>query len=98
MAKRISWSNNAKYERRETLEYWFKRNGNKFFSRKLAKEFRVTARQIHEHNYLGHPTDFENVRVIVCEVYFIFYEIKKDLIEIFKIWDGRRNPEELELK
>lgn len=46
MAKRISWSYNAKNERREILNY----------------------------------------------------EIKKENIEIFKLWDGRRNPDELALK
>lgn len=99
MAKRkIIWSPEAKKELKEILKFYHKRNGNKIYSDKLNQEFRETTKHIHDYNSLGHPTDYENVRVITSGVYLIFYEVKKDTIEIFKVWDGRRNPEELNLK
>ena len=98
MAKRIIWSIQARKDRREVLEYWAKRNGNKIYSRRLARKFREVVRYIGEHNYLGIATDDENVRVTVCEHYLLFYEIKKLVIEILTLWDSRRNPQDLKIK
>ena len=95
MAKRVIWSLRAKAERQEILEYWFKRNGNKNYSRKLAGEFRETIYYIAQNNYLGRATDEINIRVTVCRYYQIFYEITKQTIEILSIWDSRRNPDDL---
>ncbi len=36
MAKRIVWTLQAKDDRREILNYWFERTGNKKYSQKLA--------------------------------------------------------------
>lgn len=99
MAKqKIIWSPEAKKELKEILKFYHKRNGNKIYSNKLNQAFKETTKHIREHNFLGHPTDYESVRVIVSGVYLIFYEIKKDTIEIFKLWDGRRSSEEINLK
>ena len=94
MAGRIIWSIKAKDERRLILEYWHKRNGNKNFSKKLAKEFRETVKYIATHNYLGRATDAENIRVTVCGHYLLFYEIRKEVLEIIAVWDNRRKPSE----
>lgn len=98
MAKQIKWSLKAKNERSEILKYWYERNGNKNYCRKLSQEFRETIRYISEHNYLGISTDEENVRVAVCGYYMLFYEIKKEVVEILAIWDNRRNPQDLRKK
>ena len=95
MAKRVIWSLRAKSERREILEYWFKRNGNKNYSRKLARELRETIDYIAQNNYLGRATDEINIRVTVCRYYQIFYEITEENLEILSVWDSRRNPDDL---
>ncbi len=56
----------AKEERREILEYWVERTGDKIYSRKLAKAFREKIKFIAINNYAGTSTDIENVRVTVC--------------------------------
>ena len=71
MAKRIVWTIQAKNDRREILNYWFKRNGNKSYSQKLAFQFRETVKHIAKYNYLGRATDLKNVRVSVCGDYLV---------------------------
>lgn len=97
MAKRIIWSNKAKEERRKILEYWEMRNGNKNYSKKLAKQFREKVRYIAEFNHIGTATDIENVRVTVCGNYLLFYEIDQEFIKILAVWDARRDPDDLTL-
>jgi len=46
MALQIVWSTLAKTDRKEILDYWFKRNGNKNYSRKLAQQFRKDIRHL----------------------------------------------------
>ncbi len=97
MAKRVTWSLRAKDERREILEYWAERTGDKTYSRKLAKTFREKIKFIVRHNYAGTATDIDNVRAAVCGNYILFYEVDKECIKILSVWDGRRNPEDLNL-
>lgn len=97
MAKRVIWSLKAKEERRKILEYWEERNGDKIYSRKLAKEFREKVKYIVEYNYIGTAADIENVRAAVCGNYILFYEIDEKFIKILAVWDGRRNPDDLNL-
>jgi toxin YoeB len=98
MAKRVIWSLRAEEERRNILEYWAKRNGNKGYSRKLSKRFREKVKYIAKFNYIGTATDIENVRAAVCGNHILFYEIDDEFIKILTVWDGRRNPEDLNLE
>lgn len=98
MAKRVIWSLRAQSDRQAILEYWHTRNGTKNYSNKLAAEFRETVRYIAEHNYIGVGTDEENVRIAVCGHYLIFYELKKETVEVLTVWDPRRNPQNLILE
>ena len=97
MAKRVIWSLRAKEERREILEYWVERTGDKTYSRKLARAFREKIKFITRNNYAGTATDIENVRVTVCGNYLLFYEVDNEFIKILSVWDGRRNPDDLNL-
>ncbi|BCB95198.1 hypothetical protein JZK55_01200 [Dissulfurispira thermophila] len=59
MAKRVVWSLNAKNERRQILEYWHLRNGNKNYSRKLSREFNDAVKYISQYNYMGRKIDMK---------------------------------------
>ena len=97
MAKGIIWTLQAKKEREEILNYWFKITGNKKHSRKLALQFRETVRYLAKYNYLGRPTDINNVRDTIAGDYLMFYKISDTFIEIVSIFDCRRNPEDLDI-
>jgi plasmid stabilization system protein ParE len=97
MAKRIIWTEQAKFERQEILNYWFFRTGNKKYSRKLAFDFRETVKYISLHNYLGRATELEDVRVAVCGNYLLFYKIDVEVVSIITVFDSRRNPKDLDI-
>jgi plasmid stabilization system protein ParE len=97
MAKRIIWSQQARSERHEILHYWFIRTGNKKYSKKLASQFSETVKYIASQNYLGRQTELVDVRVTVCGVYLLFYQLNNDSVEIISIFDNRRNPQDLNI-
>ncbi len=98
MAKRITWSAQARQELLAILDFWYQHNGNKNYSRKLNSKFRETIRHIQENNYLGKATTDKDVRVSVCGNYLLFYQIRTNAVHILSIFDSRRNPENLKLK
>lgn len=94
MAERIVWTLQARNERKKILNYWFERNGNKKYSRKLACQFRETVKYIAAQNYLGRATNFENIRAAVSGNYLILYRLSESILEVLTIFDSRRNPED----
>jgi plasmid stabilization system protein ParE len=95
MAKRVVWTLTAKKARREILDYWIKHNGSSVYSKKLSKLFRIKVSLLSTNNYIGKPTDFENVRVSLVSHFSFFYRINSTEIIIVGIWDNRRNPDDL---
>jgi plasmid stabilization system protein ParE len=99
MAKRrIIWSARAKRDLINILNFYYKRNGTKTFSRKLNAIFRNSIRLLEKHPEIGIRTDVKNIRNLIVSDFGIFYEIKPKTIEIITIWDSRQNPVKLEIK
>ncbi|MFA4923311.1 MAG: type II toxin-antitoxin system RelE/ParE family toxin, partial [Ignavibacteriaceae bacterium] len=96
-AKKVTWSQKAKEDRLQILNYWFERLGNKEYSKKLNARFNQTIKYIKENNYLGKSTDYENVRVSIIGHYLLFYQVTKHQIEILTIFDSRRNSNDFRL-
>ncbi len=92
--RRIIWSYRSKIDLYNILEFFFKRNGNKDYSRKLNNQFRAAVSIISKHPNIGIKTDIKNVRNLIINNYCIFYRVQKDCIEILAIWDSRQNPVE----
>jgi plasmid stabilization system protein ParE len=44
---------------------------------------------------IGKKTESDNVRGLLIENYFIFYEINEIHLVILSVWDTRQNPENL---
>ncbi len=97
MAKRIIWSPNALADRIQILDYWYKRTGNKHYSKKLDAEFRLIIKKLAAFPKLGRQLVNREERFFVMESYQIFYTETLDAIQILHIWDSRRNPEDLKL-
>ena len=73
-ARKINWTKEANFERKEILTYWINRNKSKTYSIKLNKLFRNTLKQIADNPKIGRKTNFENVRVKIVRDYLLFYE------------------------
>jgi toxin YoeB len=91
--KEIIWSKNALNELQDTLDFYNERNGNTKYSSKLLEEIENLLELLSINEMLGRKTTDKNSRVLVKKVYLIFYEIKKDKLEILSFWDNRQNPD-----
>lgn len=47
---------------------------------------------------IGQAYNLKDTRYILFRDYKIFYAYTKDTITVLRIWDTRRNPEELRIK
>ena len=90
-ARKINWTKDANFERKEILDYWIDRNKSKTYSIKLNKLFINTLKQISDNPKIGRKTDFENVRVKIVRDYLLFYEFDIKQIKVLSLWDGRRD-------
>jgi plasmid stabilization system protein ParE len=96
--RKIIWSEKAKLDLFEILDFFYIRNGTKPYSKKLNTAIRKSVRLLEKHSDMGVLTDVQNMRNLIEGDYSIFYEIKSDTVEIITIRDSRQNPEELHLQ
>lgn len=95
MAKfKIIWSLNAKNDLFDILKYYYHRNGNAIYSRKLNKKIKKTISLLSRNPLIGISTDVEFVRTIGQGDFQIIYEISDLIVEIHMIWDTRRNSDD----
>lgn len=96
MARKIIWSNKAQTDRKEILDYWWKRNQSNSYSKKLNLLFKKAIRLTAEHPNIGRQTDLgENIRIKIIRDYLIIYEVSETRIIVLTIWDARQDPERL---
>jgi plasmid stabilization system protein ParE len=94
MAKRkIIWSNEAKLEFFEILDFYFQRNGNASYSRRIYSEIKTHLLLLIKHPNLGKVTNNKEIRFIIENHFLIFYSLSESAIEILGIYDSRRNPD-----
>jgi toxin YoeB len=91
--KSIIWSEKAIYELRQILEFYTKRNGNSDYSFKILDEIEASLETLKLNEFIGRLTNNKKTRVIVMDVYLIFYEVQKERIEVVSFWDNRQEPE-----
>ncbi|KEY18478.1 type II toxin-antitoxin system RelE/ParE family toxin [Kaistella antarctica] len=97
-ARKINWTKEANFERKEILDYWIIRNKSKTYSIKLNKLFINTLKQIADNPKIGRKTNFENVRVKIVRDYLLFYEFDTKQIKVLSLWDGRRDDSTIPVK
>lgn len=95
--KKIIWAEVAVKDLDKILNFYEERNGNAVFSKRLLQEFKKLTKLIQQNNFLGRSVETKDasLRVFVLGNYLMFYEIKKNIIEIKLVWDNRQNPAEI---
>ncbi|MEK7671443.1 MAG: type II toxin-antitoxin system RelE/ParE family toxin [Bacteroidota bacterium] len=96
MARKVIWSRDASVDRFEVFDYWNKRLGTNTFSRKLNKLILRAENIIAEQPFSGRKVEGRDARAFRVKHYLIFYRVR-DEIEVLRLWDSRRNPEDLKL-
>lgn len=97
MAKRVVLSPEADDDRLEILDYWFNRLGHKEYSANLDKKFRKAFRLLASFPEIGKRVEGGDERMYVVRPYEMFYRDQKENIDVLRIWDSRRNSENLKL-
>jgi plasmid stabilization system protein ParE len=98
MAKRkIIWSPRANFDLLAILDFYYKRNGSKTYSRQLNSALRKAIKLLSQHAEIGVHTDIEDVRNLIHGDFNIFYEITPKAITILTIWDSRQDPDRLRI-
>jgi plasmid stabilization system protein ParE len=99
MAKReIVWSNLAKLELQNTIEFYFERNGNANYSLQLLDEIEDLTNTLSKNHFIGRLCKNKFTRVIPMKTYLIFYEVNLKRIEIVSFWNSLQNPENRKVK
>lgn len=95
VARRIVWSTSAKLLLKIIFEYFNFRNKSKIYSLKLNAFIQTELKKLLQQPNIGKKTDLINVRGLLIENYYIFYEINETHIIILSVWDTRQNPKRL---
>lgn len=91
--RKIIWSEPARQEFIRILDFYNQRNSSPKYSIKLSKKIKTIVSHLKRNPFLGIPSNNENIRVIIIEVFLIFYHISDNQIDILSICDSRMNPE-----
>jgi len=97
MARRIIWSDKAEKVFREILEFYYKRNGTKTYSKKLNSEIKKLINLLKKQAFIGKITDNKSIRVLIKGDFKIFYRVEQNEIIILMVWDCRQDINELKL-
>jgi len=97
MAKKVIWSPHSVADRIVILDYWYKRIGNKNYSKRLDRFLKKAIRLISKYPFIGRKYKKTQIRFFIKGDYQIFYKTSGDLVRILHIWDSRRDPEGLKL-
>nr|WP_315149956.1 type II toxin-antitoxin system RelE/ParE family toxin [uncultured Flavobacterium sp.] len=93
--RRIVWTTPAKLQLKAIFEYFNFRNKSKLYSLKLNRLIQTELKILLQQPTIGKKTDSINVRGLLIENYYIFYEINETHIIILSVWDTRQNPKRL---
>lgn len=95
VARRIVWTASAKLQLKTIFEYFNFRNRSKSYPLKLNTLIQTELKTLLQQPNIGKKTDSINVRGLLIENYYVFYEINKTHIIILSVWDTRQNPKRL---
>jgi plasmid stabilization system protein ParE len=91
---KVEWSIEARLDLLDILEYYYQRNGNVNYSRKLNSKINKSIKLATKNPLLGLQTDIDSARAIVTGDYEVIYEIIENTLLIVMVWDCRRNPKD----
>jgi plasmid stabilization system protein ParE len=91
---KVEWSIEARLDFLDILDFYYQRNGNAKYSRKLNAKINKSINLVTKNPSLGLQTDVNSVRALINGDYQIIYEIIGTTILIVMVWDCRQNPED----
>ena len=93
--RKLIWSNRAIENLEEIFAYFRERNGSHEYGNRLLQQIEEKLRHYLLSPLLGQQDGKSKRRFFVCGNYRIYYRFTKATFEVIKVWDGRRNPDDL---
>jgi len=95
MVLQVRWTDEAKFQFKEILNYWEARNDSSAYSEKLLNLINQSINRLLEYPEIGRKTDNEKIRLKIIKDYFLYYTFNDKHVFILGISDMRRNPKYL---
>jgi len=95
MALQVRWTEEAKLQFSEILNYWDVRNGSSIYSNKLLTLVDSSIIRLLEYPEIGRPTEIKRIRLKIIKDYFLYYSFNDKTLVVLGISDMRRDPEYL---
>lgn len=90
---KVIWSENAKNELFDIVQFWNNKNQSTAYTDKLIFHIEIGINLIKNNPNLGVKSNFENVRMrLILKNYYLIYEFKDSKVVILQFWDVRLNP------
>ncbi len=96
--RRVIWSDKAKFELKEILDFYKRRNKSATYSRKLYKRFKLELGIVAKRPNIGIRTNRKNTRGLIITDYIIFYEVQESVIAVLELWDTNQHPDKARIK
>jgi toxin YoeB len=95
MARKVRWSKRAAIDFAQIIDYWDNHNKSIEYSNRLKQLVEQDINLLLNFPTIGNRTDFLDVYQHVVENFKIYYKFDSSLLLIVRVWDSRRNPNDL---
>lgn len=93
MVLQVNWTDEAKSQFKEILDYWEERNSSSIYSEKLLNLVGQSIARLVEFPEIGRVTENERIRLKIIKDYFLYYSFDDENLTILGISDMRRGPD-----
>ena len=95
---KIVWSDPAVEELQKIIGYWDQKTKSERYSNRIVENTEAVLKLVQESPKMGAKTKIDSIRMrLILEKFYVFYQIREDLIVIVKFWDTRQNPNKNDL-
>lgn len=95
--RKVIWSHGALKDKLSILDFWYNKNGNSKYSRKLNDQLVEITGLLKRYKKLGKQLLKSSIRYLVKGYLIIFYKVHEDFIEILKVKDSRQDLSNISL-
>ena len=94
----IIWAEPAIEEFQNILDYWDQKTNTDKYSNRLVENTDKILNLVSQNPQMGAQTKIDTIRMrLILNKFYVFYQIREDIILIVKFWDTRQNPNKNEL-
>ena len=75
------------------MEYWDNKTKSESYSKRILNNTDSILKLVQDNPQMGARTKIDSIRMrLILEKFYVFYQIREDIILIVKFWDTRQNP------